>query len=207
MFGDLYRRTLTAPAQAALYRSVPVAYVWDDHDYGPNNADGARQLAWLERELVVAGRSHAVVVWVNPDPWIAAPADGADDWGGYPRERRAIADVIAGARIDNLIMVSGDAHMVALDDGSHSGYSGSGHPGFPVLQAGALDRPGSVKGGPYSHGTFPGGGQFGTITVTDDAAASRGGVELTGRTWRNQVLVSYRTNFPAPPASPGPLPG
>ncbi|MFI7542461.1 alkaline phosphatase D family protein [Actinoplanes sp. NPDC049599] len=252
-FGELYRRTLTSPAQAALYRSVPVAYVWDDHDYGPNDADaaaatrpaarraygtyvphypqpepgqavyqaftigrvrfvltdnrsertgtsllGARQLAWLERELVTAARTHAVVVWVNPDPWIAAPARGADDWGGYPRERRALADVVAAARIDNLIMIAGDAHMIALDDGSHSGYSGSGYPGFPVLQAGALDRPGSVKGGPYSHGTFPGGGQFGTITITDDAT-SRVGVELAGRTWRNDVLVSYRTTFPAPP--------
>ncbi|WP_158647567.1 alkaline phosphatase D family protein [Actinoplanes sp. ATCC 53533] len=258
VFGDLYRQTLTSPAQAALYRSVPVAYVWDDHDYGPNDADaaaptrpaaraaysayvphypqpepggavyqaftigrvrfvltdnrsertgtsllGARQLAWLQRELVTAARGHAVVVWVNPDPWIAAPAGGADDWGGYPQERRVLADTIAAARIDNLVMISGDAHMVALDDGSHSGYSGAGYPGFPVLQAGALDRPGSVKGGPYSHGTFPGGGQFGTITITD-SATSRVGVELTGRTWRSTILVSYRTTFPAPSTPPKP---
>lgn len=253
VFGDLYRQTLTAAAQAALYRAVPIGYVWDDHDYGPNNggADaptrnaargaytsyvphyprqdpgaaiyqaftigrvrfvltdnrsertatsllGERQLAWLKRELVTASAAHAVVVWVNPDPWIAAPEDGADHWGGYPEERRALADVIA-AHVDNLIMVSGDAHMVALDDGSHSGYGTAGGPGFPVLQAGALDRPGSVKGGPYSHGTFPGGGQFGTIAVTDDNAAEVV-VELTGRTWRNDVLVRYRTAFPAPAA-------
>ena len=31
--------SLTAPAQSALYRSVPIAYVWDDHDYGPNDGD------------------------------------------------------------------------------------------------------------------------------------------------------------------------
>ena len=103
-------------------------------------------------------------------------------------------------------MVSGDAHMVALDDGSHSGYSSTGSRGFPVLQAGALDRPGSVKGGPYSHGTFPGGGQFGTVTITDDGT-SRVGVELTGRTWRNAVLVSYRTTFPAPSGLPVPATG
>jgi phosphodiesterase/alkaline phosphatase D-like protein len=36
-----FDRTLTAPAQAALYRSVPVAYTWDDHDYGANNAGEA----------------------------------------------------------------------------------------------------------------------------------------------------------------------
>ncbi|GIF45320.1 phosphodiesterase/alkaline phosphatase D-like protein [Actinoplanes xinjiangensis] len=180
-FGDLYRRTLTAPAQAALYRSVPIAYVWDDHDYGRNNADaaaptrqaartayatyvphyprsapgqavyqaftigrvrfiltdnrsertaatmlGTRQLAWLQQELTSASGSHALVVWINPDPWIAEPATHADDWGGYPDERRAIADVIASARIHNLIMVSGDAHMIALDDGHHSDYSTAG---------------------------------------------------------------------------------
>ncbi|MCP4962875.1 MAG: hypothetical protein GY925_26865 [Actinomycetia bacterium] len=63
-------------------------------------------------------------------------------------------------------MVAGDAHMVAIDDGTNSGCGG--HDGFPVLQAAALDRPGSIKGGPYSHGTFPGAGQFGLIEVTDD---------------------------------------
>jgi phosphodiesterase/alkaline phosphatase D-like protein len=260
VFGDLYRRTLTVAAQAALYRSVPIAYVWDDHDYGPNNAGasastrhaartayatyvphypqpdagqaiyqaftigrvrfivtdnrsertattmlGARQLAWLERELTTASRSHAVVVWINPDPWIAAPARGADHWGGYPGERRAIADVIATARIHNLIMVSGDAHMLAIDDGRHSDYSTTGAAGFPVLQSGALDRPGSVKGGPYSHGAFPGCGQFGTVTVTvtDDAAAPVS-IELAGHTWNNETLVRYRTVIDARAPSTAP---
>lgn len=44
--GDLtnYRRSyddvLLQPNQHSLYRSVPWTYVWDDHDYGPNNSDG-----------------------------------------------------------------------------------------------------------------------------------------------------------------------
>jgi PhoD-like phosphatase len=250
-FGALYRQTLTAPAQAALYRSVPVAYVWDDHDYGPNNSGagapsrpaartayrtyvphyplpdegaiyqaftagrvrfvvtdtrsertagsmlGARQLGWLERELVSASRSHALVVWVNPDPWISPGRPDADDWGGYDAERRRIADTIARAGIRNLVMVAGDAHMVAIDDGTNTDYSTAGHPGFPLLHAGALDRRGSLKGGPYSEGAFPGGGQFGTLTVTDGGGSSIG-VELAGRTWRGDVLVSYRTTIPVP---------
>jgi membrane-associated phospholipid phosphatase len=259
-FGGLYRRTLTAPAQAALYRSVPVAYVWDDHDYGPNDADagsparpaartayrtyvphyplpdpgaiyqaftvgrvrfvmvdtrsertatsmlGAAQLAWLERELVTASRSHALVVWVNPDPWVAAAAPGADNWGGYPEERRRIADLIAEAGIDNLVMLSGDAHMVAIDDGANTDYSTGGGAGFPLLHAAALDRPGSRKGGPYSEGAFPGAGQFGTLTVTDDGGSSVG-VELAGRNWRGEVLVSYRTVVAAAGWSAGGLGG
>ena len=40
---DDYRQVfdvqLTRPAQAALYRSTPIAYVWDDHDYGPNDSN------------------------------------------------------------------------------------------------------------------------------------------------------------------------
>jgi phosphodiesterase/alkaline phosphatase D-like protein len=38
-FRERYREALTQPAQAALYRSTPVAYIWDDHDYGPNDSD------------------------------------------------------------------------------------------------------------------------------------------------------------------------
>ncbi|MFQ1002379.1 alkaline phosphatase D family protein [Modestobacter sp. SSW1-42] len=248
VFGDRYADALTAPAQAALYRQVPVAYTWGDHDYGGNDSDatspvrataraayrtyvpshplvdgeggaihqsfdvgrvrvlltdtrsertadsmlGARQLAWLEQELVRASREAALVVWVNPDPWVAPDEPGRDDWGGFAAERRQIADVIAAHGIDDLVMVSGDAHMVAVDDGTHTGYGTGGGGGFPLLHAGALDRPGSVKGGPYSEGTFPGAGQFGTVQVTDDGGATVG-VELTGRTWDGDVLVSWST--------------
>jgi hypothetical protein len=38
-FRSAYDTLLTEPGQAALYRQVPIAYVWDDHDYGPNDAD------------------------------------------------------------------------------------------------------------------------------------------------------------------------
>lgn len=34
-----YASTLSHPGQAALFSSIPTAYVWDDHDYGPNDAD------------------------------------------------------------------------------------------------------------------------------------------------------------------------
>lgn len=252
-FGDRYGDQLSAPAQAALYRQVPVAYVWDDHDYGANDADatspsraaaraayrtyvphallaegdggaiysaftvsrvrvvltdtrsertgtsmlGARQLAWLQEELVTASRDHALVLWVNPDPWIAPAEPGRDDWGGYAGERRQIADTIAEAGVENLVMVSGDAHMVAVDDGSNTDYSSTGGGGFPLLHAAALDSPGDVKGGPYSEGTYPGAGQFGTVRVTDDGGDTVQ-IELAGRTWDGRELVSLRTTLPAP---------
>jgi PhoD-like phosphatase len=256
-FLGLYDRVLTAPAQAALYRSTPVAYVWDDHDYGTNDADagapsrdaaraayrqavpygelpggsdsgaiyqaftmgrvrflltdtrsersgtsmlGGRQLEWLLDEIRTASRTHALVVWVNPDPWIAPAEPGRDDWGGYAEERRLIADTIAEAGTHNLVMLSGDAHMVALDDGTNSDYSRAGGAGFPVLHAAALDRPGEVKGGPYSGGTFPGAGQFGTLAVHDHGG-DRITVDLAGRDWAGRTLVAQSFELRVPPTA------
>ena len=244
--------TLTRPAQAALYRSTPIAYVWDDHDYGPNDADGnspsrqaamasyreyvpsyrlggvdsavyqaftigrvrfvltdarsarnldfdeersvrsmlgAEQKAWFKDEIVEASQSHELVVWVNPVPWIADARDGADHWAGFADERRELADHIADNEIGNLLMVSGDSHMVAIDDGTNTDYSTTGFPGFPLLHSAALDRPGSVKGGPYSEGAIGGGGQFATIEVTDDGDAIT--VRLTGVKWDGTEFISY----------------
>jgi GTPase SAR1 family protein len=98
-------------------------------------------------------------------------------------------------RIGGIVMLSGDAHAVAIDDGTNSGYAAGGAGGFPVIHAGALDRAPRSKGGPYSHGAFPGGGQFGTLRVDDD-----GGPEVTvtlrGLDWRRRELTSLRIRMP-----------
>jgi membrane-associated phospholipid phosphatase len=249
--------SLSQPAQAALFSSVPTAYVWDDHDFGPNNADrsspsrpavlaayrravphhgvdpdldapiaqaftvgrvrfvladtrsqrtdtemlGAEQLEWLIEELTTSSRTHALVVWANPTPWISA--SGPEDWSRYAEERRTIADALAGADVDNLIMVSGDAHMVAIDDGTNSGYASDGSPGFPVLHAAALDRGGSIKGGPYSHGAFPGSGQYGLVEIDDDGGGEVG-VRLSGHTWDGRELTSLELTFAVPPGATAP---
>jgi hypothetical protein len=57
-----------------------------------------------------------------------------------------------------------------------------------VLHAAALDRPGSVKGGPYSHGAFPGGGHYGTLDVVDTGTSIE--VTMSGWSWDGQRLVS-----------------
>ena len=243
--------TLRQSAQSALYRSAPIAYVWDDHDYGANNSDGnspSRQAAmktyrefvpsyelggadsavyqaftigrvrfvltdarsgrnldrneertsasmlgteqkeWFKDEIVDAAASNELVVWVNPVPWVADEEDGADHWGGFAEERRELADVIADNDIDNLLMISGDAHMLAMDDGTNTDYSTDGYPGFPLLHAAALDRSGSVKGGPYTEGAIGSGGQFATMSVVDDGDTIT--VELTGVRWDGTELMS-----------------
>jgi alkaline phosphatase D len=238
-----YRRafsaSLRAPRQARLYRSVPVAYVWDDHDFGGNSADrtsrgrrtvrlvyqeivphyplaagggdvpieqsftvgrlrfvltdlrsertpyrgpdgpaktlmGAAQKSWWKDELRAARDVGQLVAWVSTVPWIGGPGARGDGWGWYATERRELATFLVEQRIENLLMLSGDAHMVAIDDGSHSGYGPPGSLGFPVMHAAALDRSGSLKGGPYSEGAFPNPrrrrlnvGQFGVMKVRD----------------------------------------
>lgn len=249
-----YGVALRQPAQSQLFRSIPTAYIWDDHDYGPNDAGadspsraavanayraavphygvseniadpiaqaftigrvrfiltdtrsqrtensmlGPDQLAWFIDEVRQSSRDHALVVWANPTPWITETDSSEDDWSTHAPERQVIADALVEYGIDNLVMVSGDAHMLAIDDGTNSGYSENNNTGFPLLQAAALDRPGSSKGGPYSEGAFPGGGQFGLLEIEDDGGAVVH-VELSGHDWEGNEIVSFRTSFEVSP--------
>jgi alkaline phosphatase D len=242
-FRDHIGRVARSETQAGLYRTAPWAYMWDDHDYGPNNSAGdapcravaldhyrrffphhptaftdslgpvsnvfdagrvrfilsdlrsqkvrptydpadpckrltagtvfgsEAHLDWFFGELTEAKAKGQVVAWVSGIPWINAPGGPNyecgedDDWGGYPEERTRIATFIRENGIP-LFMVSGDAHMVAFDDGTNA------EGGFPVFHAAPLDRRGSYKGGPYSHGFSTERGQFGWISVTDTGADS-----------------------------------
>lgn len=248
---DLFRRqydtNLTAPAQTALYASTPFVYVWDDHDYGGNDADGspasrpavmgvyrqylphyplqgeesplfqaftvgdvrfvvtddrsdrdpdaappvmlgADQRRWLAEELSRAD-DYGLVVWVNGSPWVGKADPTSDSWPGFAEERAMIADTIAEHDVDNLLMVSGDAHMLAYDDGTHTDYSSSGNAGFPLLQAAALDRKGGIKGGPYTEQPHPGGGQFGLVHVEDDGRTVE--VTLEGRNYLDETVFTH----------------
>jgi phosphodiesterase/alkaline phosphatase D-like protein len=263
---DLYRQAydavLASPGQAALYRSIPLAYTWDDHDYGPNNSDstspgrtaarltyqeyvphyplaagsgdvpiyqafevgrvrfiltdtrsertpdsapddasktmlGAAQKAWLKQQLLAANGIYPVIVWVNSVPWIDAATAGGDTWGGFTTERQELADFIALNDIRGLFMLSADAHMLAIDNGSNSDYASGGGAGFPLMHAAALDRSGSIKGGPYSEGAYPGAGQFGLMTVTDYGGSVC--VDWSGRDENDIEIVSWGSCVPAAP--------
>lgn len=246
-FTSEFDSTLSAPAQAALYESVPIAYTWDDHDYGPNDSGraspsrgaalvsyrtivphypfaldgpdapiaqaftmgsvrfiitdtrsartettalGAEQLEWLLDELATSSRSHSVVIWVSSIPWLGEAERGADSWAGFPEERALIGRHIEVNGIDNLVMLAGDAHMVAFDDGTNNPDGG-----FPVMHAGALDRPGSEKGGPFSGGAFPGAGQFGLVEVSDDGGGPVE-IELSGHSYDGRELLSIDLEYP-----------
>lgn len=234
-FADAYDRVLTSRTQSRLFRNTPVAYVWDDHDYGADDSDatspsrpaalasyrsfvphypmdasseatihqaftvgrvrflvtdnrsgrsprtvpeaertmlGREQLAWLLDELDKASNAP-LVVWVNTVPWITRVNEATTEgWAPYARERLIIADTIHRLRMTRrLLMLSGDAHMLAIDDGTNSEYAtgaAPGAPGFVVAHAAPMDRYPRNKGGPYSHGRVRQNGQFGVLDVTDD---------------------------------------
>ncbi|MDP3069473.1 MAG: alkaline phosphatase D family protein [Opitutaceae bacterium] len=222
--------------QGALYRSVPMAYMWDDHDFAGNDSDttfvgrdaarqvyrervphyaigptggsigqaftigrvrfimtdlrsasspatlrdtasktklGTAQKAWFKQELINARDSgFPLVVWVNPDPWIGAAEVGEDTWAGYTTERTEIANFIRDNRINNLVVLSGDMHGLAVDDGTNSDYATGGGAPLTVLHAAALTSNGSLKGGPYSAGVIPGTQQYGILEVYDNGSDS-----------------------------------
>uniref|UniRef100_A0A6B2L1V1 PhoD-like phosphatase metallophosphatase domain-containing protein n=1 Tax=Arcella intermedia TaxID=1963864 RepID=A0A6B2L1V1_9EUKA len=235
-FGTAYHNIFESSHLRDFFHSTSLAYMWDDHDFGPNNSDGdspakvaarlayqsyfphypfpngasgnrpiyqsftlnsglvhiiltdlrsdskkgkmimgPEQYEWFLSELS-QHKSYELILWISSRPWIGAADPTEDFWGGYAEQRRNISNYISAHNISNLLLVGGDAHMVAFDDGTHSDYSdlpaGSGA-GMPVFQAASLDRRGSTKGGPFSLGCYAylisWTEQYGLIDVFQDA--------------------------------------
>jgi len=157
---------------------------------------GNAQKAWFKNELLAARSRYPVIVWVCTVPWIGAPSPGVDYWAGYTVERMELANFMKDNQIKGVVMLSGDAHMIALDDGSNSDYASGGGAAFPVMHAAALDRPGLLRGGPYSHGAYPGTGQFGLVTINDNGGNTIT-VTLSGRdASNNKVFPDYSFDIP-----------
>lgn len=263
-FRDAYRKVFTSERQAALLRLVPFVYIWDDHDYGPNDADasspgreaarltyrevvphyplafgagnepigqafsvgrarfiitdlrserspsnepdgklktmmGKLQKEWFKREIAAAHKTHAVIFWVSSVSWIARAGRGGDNWSAYDAERRELAEFFAETDVRNLIILSGDAHMLAADDGRNANYAGPGSAGpLAVFQAASLDQSASYKGGPYSDGAYlPGAdeGCYGLVEVKDDGSQVE--VVFHGRNQRQEEKIHLLVSVPA----------
>lgn len=158
---------------------------------------GAAQEAWLIDELQTSSQTHAVVIWASSTPWIGADSPGADNWSGFADERRRVANAIAEAKIDNLVMVSGDNHLTAIDDGTNTAYADDGSLGFPLLHAGPLDRNARVAAVDYSHGAFSEPGQYGTVRISDSGGPTVT-VTLAGHRWNGETLTTLELEFAVP---------
>lgn len=110
------------------------------------------QMQWLFAELATAP-TYAAMVIVSSASWIGAEVKGKESWLGHVRDRERVANFIASNNLDNVAIIAGDAHMLAIDDGTNGDYSTvPGSAGIPVMQAAPLANTGSNKGGPYSAG-------------------------------------------------------
>lgn len=55
-------------SQSEMFRRVPTVYMWDDHDYGPNNADGTfvgKEVARYVHVLTVGPRAESLICWCH----------------------------------------------------------------------------------------------------------------------------------------------
>ncbi|KUF89917.1 hypothetical protein AM588_10002534 [Phytophthora nicotianae] len=266
-FRDGYDSIFASPVgRAMLAMDMPFVYMWDDHDFGPDNSDstapgrnasvqayhefvphypliggrsrsntvhqaftigrvrylltdlrsartpntapaaptktvlGKKQKAWFKSELVRATSDPTIrlIIWVNTMPWL----DDERKWGHFVHEQQELVNFIKAHGLNKwvpIVIVSGDAHMLAVDDGSHS-------PGnLTVLHSAALGRPGSIKGGPYSHGAFPGSGQYAVMDVTDEGGKDgRVCLYYRGMNIYKGKLVEFDTCHPerTPPVTP-----
>jgi hypothetical protein len=102
---------------------------------------GATQKAWLINLLQTA--TERAIFIVSSVGWVGTE-DSFDHWGYYTHERAEIAAYMD----DRCVILSGDMHALGLDDGTNS------VGGVPCWHGAPLRQTNSVKGGPYSHGTF-----------------------------------------------------
>jgi alkaline phosphatase D len=128
-----------------------------------NETDDDTKVVWLPQQEQwfmeeMTDTNYPVKVWVNSFPWegddINPRWTGDDGWEKYTTYRGKIANFISAhsASIGKIIILSGDAHMTAIDDGTISPWYGTGsrvNPPITIHQSGPLDQGGSRKGGPY----------------------------------------------------------
>jgi len=137
-----------------------------DDDDADKSMMGDVQKQWFKDQLLAARDAECpMIVWMSGVPLIQV-GDDRDNWGSYATERKELLEFIRDQRIQNVVVISGDMHALAYDDGRATATYVAGVR-IPVFHAAALARPGSVKGGPYSGGTSEGDGRYGTMDVSD----------------------------------------
>ena len=230
---------LSQPASRNFFKNIPLAYMWDDHDYSGDDSDsleagrtnarqayreyvphyplaagagnepiyqaftigrirfiltdlrsvrgigniastssslsmmGTLQKQWFKDQCRLARDQNLAIAWVSS---VSLGGNQADNWGGFRAEREELSNFFKAEGIKNMFIVSGDAHMLAIDNGSNHDYStGKDNPNhYPVFASAALNHGGSDKGELYSEGKFPNPtittGQYGVVDVTDNGS-------------------------------------
>ena len=219
LFRNAYQTALMRKDMSHMGKRVPFAYIWDDHDYGPNNSDrtapgrlqsrmayreciphypmvtseksgaiyqaftvnntrfvltdlrsmrspnskpdneektmmGEEQLTWFKNEIKKSSLKYPLVIWVSSVPYTAEERE--DSWAGFSYERRVIANLIKEHKINNLMIISGDAHCISYNVGVENNYSDYEGEGLFEILAAPLDNwATSKKGGPWTEVYIP----------------------------------------------------
>lgn len=232
-----YDQGLVLSKRKAFHQTVPVSYVWDDHDFGGNNTDasftgrlpareaygaivpshtlpsplgiyhtfdvgkvrfimtdlrsarspntmpdgrGKSMMGWTQRrwflDLIETSATDGTraIVFASSNQWSIeennpSAVDPADSWRTFAYERSLISRHMRRVGCPPVIVISGDAHEIALrNDYVNSGMS------FVVSQNAALDRSANTRYDYWDYGPVAGGGHYSIITIADD-----GGTTLT----------------------------
>jgi len=170
---------------------------------------GTTQKEWFKQQCLAARDNCQMIAWITGTSWGGTQSD---NWGGFSAERTELSNFFRDNNILNMMMFSGDAHMIAIDNGSNHDFStGSNNPNdYPVFAAAGLNQSGSNKGGTYSQGAFTNpsstNGQYGIVEVTDNGGSSITftfrGYRTTGNSTTETQIVTYSftRNFCTPAA-------
>ena len=155
-----------------------------DTDNANKSMMGPVQKQWFKNQLLAARDAEVpLIVWMSGVPFIQV-GSVRDNWGSYATERTELLEFIRDQDIRNVVIISGDMHALAYDDGRATATYVAGVR-IPVFQAAALTRDGSEKGGPYSGGVSEGPGRYGIMDVSDnglDVSATYTGRIVTSAT-------------------------
>jgi alkaline phosphatase D len=166
-----------------------------DPDTAAKTMMGATQKQWFKDELLAAKNADQLVVWICSVPWVTSVADPSDTWQGFQTERRELADFMQVNGIGNVLRLSADSHMVALDDGTNDLFTSDGKGNRHVtVHCAPINQSNSTGGGPFSHGFFNLHlNQFVLFTVVDTGGASLT-VTVSGR-WLGTELVAFEKSY------------
>jgi hypothetical protein len=144
----------------------------------------AAQKQWFKDQCLYAKNNNLTIAWVNS---VSFGGNQTDNWGGFTSERTEISNFFRDNSIQHMFILSGDAHMLAIDNGANHDFStGSNNPfDYPVFATAPLNQSSGSKGGNYNvkpDGTVdpaPGAnyiyltannteGQYGLVEITDN---------------------------------------
>lgn len=169
---------------------------------------GTTQMQWVKDQLITG---ESVKILVTDSPWLVGdpPLDttlGNDKWSDYPADHTELGNFIAASAVGRVIAIHGDTHCLCADDGSNNTWGS-----FPVLGAAPFSNTTSIKGGPYSKGTWPTAAaigtteqQYGILTFTDIGSSIT--VDYVGYGTSNVARITHSVVVPlltdvAPPAA------